>query len=160
MGQAPFRVIGVEEKVFRAFPGDTGKAGGTCDFCGTGIRWVYTIESADGKRWGIGCDCVRHVGDSGLKRQATEMQRGIDRKNRMKKAIEKAAILKQWWAEHRAELAEYPHPFSQHAKAGKTYADYIDYCLVGAAESSQVTRLIGAKNYLGHQLANELGRMK
>lgn len=57
LGTAPFRCVGVQENVF-VMPGGYAKAGGSCDYCGTGIRWEFLIRSADGKNFKVGCDCV------------------------------------------------------------------------------------------------------
>ena len=65
LGQAPFRFLGVNENAFR-LPDGTTKAGGTCDHCGTGIRWEFNLLSADGTRSKVGSDCIRKAGDRGL----------------------------------------------------------------------------------------------
>ena len=54
LGQAPFKVIGYEER-------PTG-----CAFCGRGIKKVSIVKSSDGKVSSIGCECVKKTGDSGL----------------------------------------------------------------------------------------------
>jgi len=65
LGKAPFRCMGFSECVF-TFPDGTSKAGGSCDFCGTGIRFVAHIKAADGRRFKVGSDCVAKTGDAGL----------------------------------------------------------------------------------------------
>lgn len=55
MGKAPFRVKGYSKT-----------PGTTCDYCGTPCVYVALIESADGQKWKVGCDCVHKVGDAGL----------------------------------------------------------------------------------------------
>lgn len=69
LGKAPFRVRGYGREVFQAIPGDPScplQPGTSCDYCSTGIMDVAYIESADGKRFKVGCDCVFKVGDAGL----------------------------------------------------------------------------------------------
>lgn len=61
LGKAPFRCIGVEEMVF-TMPGGYSKAGGACQYCGTGIRWAFQIKSSDGAHFHVGCDCVEKTG--------------------------------------------------------------------------------------------------
>lgn len=39
LGIAPFRFVGCTENVFVAHPGAVPKAGGSCDYCGNGIRY-------------------------------------------------------------------------------------------------------------------------
>lgn len=69
MGKAPFTVVGFGREIFQAIPGDPScpiQPGTSCDYCGTGIMDVAYIESADGKRSKVGCDCVQKAGDGGL----------------------------------------------------------------------------------------------
>lgn len=61
LGKAPFRCIGVEEMVF-TMPDGYSKAGGSCQYCGTGIRWAFQIKSSDGAHFHVGCDCVEKTG--------------------------------------------------------------------------------------------------
>ena len=56
LGTAPFRCIGVQENVYVS--GGHSQAGGSCDYCGTGIRWEFLIASNDGRQFKVGCDCV------------------------------------------------------------------------------------------------------
>lgn len=58
LGIAPFQYDGMSEIIFQAYPGAPIQAGGSCDYCGTGIRNAFWIKSADGKRFKVGCDCV------------------------------------------------------------------------------------------------------
>ena len=63
LGKAPFSCTGVSENVF-ALPDGTSKAGGCCDYCGTGIRWEFWIKGsiAGAKQFKVGCDCVAKTG--------------------------------------------------------------------------------------------------
>lgn len=58
-----FRIIGWHEAVFDNGDGTT-KAGGTCDYCGTGIRYVATIQGPQGGTCRIGQTCAERVGIS------------------------------------------------------------------------------------------------
>jgi GTP cyclohydrolase I len=59
LGKAPFSCTHVTENVFDNGDGTT-KAGGCCDYCGTGIRWEFWIKGsvAGAKQFKVGCDCV------------------------------------------------------------------------------------------------------
>ena len=62
LGIAPFRYVGYELSVYQAVPGDPNcplQPGTSCDYCGQGIMHVCRIEDADGKRFKVGCDCVK-----------------------------------------------------------------------------------------------------
>lgn len=65
LGVAPFICVGSTEMVHDNGDGTT-KAGGSCDFCGTGIRTACIIKSADGRQFKVGTDCVKKTGDEGL----------------------------------------------------------------------------------------------
>ena len=63
LGKAPFSCTGVSENVWDNGDGTT-KAGGVCDYCGTGIRWEFWIKGsiAGAKQFKVGCDCVAKTG--------------------------------------------------------------------------------------------------
>jgi len=65
LGLAPFRFVGLSENSI-AHPDGSTQAGGTCDYCSTGIRHECHIVSSDGKRSKVGCNCIEKVGDKGL----------------------------------------------------------------------------------------------
>jgi hypothetical protein len=68
LGLAPFRCVGVVEH-FITYPGGRTQAAGTCDYCGTGIRFEYLIKSSDGNKFVVGSDCVEKVGEVGQFRE-------------------------------------------------------------------------------------------
>ena len=63
LGKAPFSCTHVSENVFTLLDG-TSKAGGCCDYCGTGIRWEFWIKGsvAGARQFKVGCDCVAKTG--------------------------------------------------------------------------------------------------
>lgn len=150
MGLAPFTLRGVEEKVYVAYPGATPQAGGTCDFCGTGIRYVFHIQSADGKKWGVGCECVRHTQDAGLIRRATSEQRNIDRKNRHAREDKKIAEMKEWFYAHAEQAKAVPSLNSRRAEEhGETLFDCVEWFLKNAGRSGSIDILKLAKKKIG-----------
>lgn len=68
LGKAPFRVVGVAERV-HVIPGVLSKAGGSCHYCATGIRYAVIVRSADGHVFDVGLDCARKV-DGEMYREA------------------------------------------------------------------------------------------
>jgi hypothetical protein len=76
LGKAPFRIIGVEEKVgplryttpdgIMVEVGAPGQPMGCCAFCGQGIKECWSIKSQDNKVFIVGCDCVRKTVDPRL----------------------------------------------------------------------------------------------
>ncbi len=95
LGQAPFKCVGMyaipsaglAEKnpdaynaALREMP--TGYRCGTCNYCGHPIMNNYLINSADGKKFAVGCECVFKTGDTGLTTEAREIAKKIAREKR------------------------------------------------------------------------------
>ena len=81
LGQAPFTFIGIHENAIKHANGHT-QAGGSCDFCSTGIRWEHSILSADGKRSVVGSECIRKVGDAKLIKASELAKKKVAREKR------------------------------------------------------------------------------
>ena len=128
LGKAPFRYIGIEaqemqygQRVIGSVGGMTvtTQAGGTCAYCGHYILNMFNVESADGQRFHVGCDCIHKINDAGLIR-ATQ----VDQKT-LKAAREDARIATAKAALPAAHaLRSQPHPNPYHAGQGRTPADY------------------------------------
>jgi hypothetical protein len=100
LGQAPFRCVGVTENVFM-LPDGGSKAGGCCDYCFTGIRYEFHIESADEKNFKVGCDCVRKAGwITGF----TEVRAKHARQKRQAGAAVRREAREAEWAAQRAQI--------------------------------------------------------
>lgn len=117
LGKAPFRLVGCEERSVPAGLNGETRAGSSCDYCSTAIRDCYLIESADGKRFKVGCDCVRKLGraDNRLVTAVANAKKAANaKKNAAKKAIEatriNAAFARLTDDTLRATLAAKPHP--------------------------------------------------
>jgi len=69
LGHHPYRIVGVVNRVGPIrmpnglMVGAPGQPMGTCQFCLMGIKECWQIQSADGKRFEVGCDCVRRAYD-------------------------------------------------------------------------------------------------
>lgn len=100
LGQAPFRVVRMETEEDRAGIENERKSNGqayttnhctTCDACGTAIYNAYHIESADGRRFKVGCDCLEKTGDKGLidvaKREAKRVKQAAKQKQEQSRKI-------------------------------------------------------------------------
>ena len=135
LGKAPFRYVGMEfqdiaygQRVLAN--GATTKPGGTCDYCGTYIVNIFLVESADGRKVKVGCDCVRKTGDAGLVKQVEADVQKMQRERRQAQRI--AAEQKDFdtcKTADFAKLARAPHPIPHHAEAGKTLADYVRWLI-------------------------------
>jgi hypothetical protein len=87
LGSAPFRCVGSYESKYQACHGAPIQPGSSCDYCGQGIMTVFRINSADGKEFKVGCDCVaktaRECAKTDLERDA---RRVVDAVNKIKTA--------------------------------------------------------------------------
>lgn len=77
LGVAPFRFVGFEdvtkqcnkngnlESDFNGVTFET-KAGGTCDYCGQGIKIFCWVKDANGKMFKVGSSCINKAGDKNV----------------------------------------------------------------------------------------------
>lgn len=159
LGKAPFRFVGAiqqdlcygEAILNRAEFERTGiaittKPGGSCDFCGQYIVNMYQIESSDGRRFKVGCDCVEKTGDAGLCRKVAEHRRKSARAKRVAKADAVrgsiAAILSS--SANRKALRAAPHP---RGFAGQTALDNVRWMLknAGAAGRAKLLKTLASQ---------------
>ncbi len=61
LGVAPFRLVGVSQSTYQACHGAPIQPGTSCDYCGTGIMYVFMVQGACGSKFKVGCDCVEKV---------------------------------------------------------------------------------------------------
>jgi len=91
-------------------PGDI-KPGGTCDYCGTGIRYVYRVRSSDGIQFDCGGECVLKC-DKDAHRQARAIRRDANRERKAAATrATRAELLVRQAADRQARLAA--SPFAQ-----------------------------------------------
>lgn len=133
LGLAPFRFVGMSENVI-CYPDGSQQAGGTCDYCSTGIRFECRVASADGKSFKVGCNCIAKVGDLGLMKayKSSPEFRAHQRQLRHAKAVSVTAELKVICAQHEAEFKAQVHPYGfidRKTGVAMTYWDYLEYSL-------------------------------
>ena len=139
LGKAPFRFVGMvhQPKLYgQAVVGYAGgvaittKPGTSCDFCGTYIINIFQLESADGKRFVVGCDCVRKTGDAGLIRVIDKKVAEMTKARKAASAAEKAAADKALCETFDLlALSHLPHPTPFMAAKGMTLADWSRWML-------------------------------
>jgi len=135
LGKAPFRFVGMHKEVYCACPGAPVQPGSSCDYCGQGIMFVCTIQSADGRRFKVGCDCVHKTGDAGLRKVVDAAKAKVDREARHARdaaRIEEALAL---LPTVEAKLAAQPHP---RGFAGLTKLDWAHWMLKNAGTTGKL----------------------
>ena len=95
LGKAPFHCIGMEEKTFQACQGAPIQPGGSCKYCGQGIRYVYIVRGRDGRCFGVGSDCVAKTGDAGLIRSYKTLP-AVRAANRAKAKAKDDRVIAEW----------------------------------------------------------------
>lgn len=85
LGKAPFRYLGMSHEVGPItlengmMVGTPGQPMGSCDYCGQGIANVCNVQSADGNKFKVGCDCVEKVYKQYGRESADPIKRAIER---------------------------------------------------------------------------------
>jgi hypothetical protein len=112
-GMAPFKFRYIEEIVFVDTQGYS-HAGGSCDYCGTLIRWAYWLRSACGKDFKVGCDCVAKThmpGDTLLSVVAREEKNRKKAADKARKELRIARLYKELDDPEMVEVLQgLPHP--------------------------------------------------
>lgn len=152
LGIAPFICAGHREIVFQ-IPGEPARAGGSCDYCGTGIRDAFIIRSRDGREFKVGSDCVRKVEAGGSRLLAD-----IERKAKAVIKARKAASLEARETAARKTLGanpelftNVPHPSEWFAAKGKTLRDSILFLLERGGAAGRTRACIAIEHALPDQ---------
>jgi hypothetical protein len=74
--------------------GAPGQPMGVCDYCGQGIKECFKIRAACGKRFEVGCDCVRRAYIEAGERVPREVEQ-FEREKRQEKAKAKAKAVQE-----------------------------------------------------------------
>jgi|ERR1700738_1102613 len=141
LGKAPFRYVGVEAQEMsqgRRVLGSVGGCevsttpGGTCAYCSHYILNMFIVESADGNRFHVGCDCILKV-DAKL---GVEVSKDV---KKLKKDREIARIKNAMENLPQAySLKSQPHPNAYHAEQGKTLWHYVEWLFKNCGKSGQL----------------------
>jgi len=140
LGLAPFAFIGYSRETYQACVGAPIQPGASCDYCGTGITDVFAVQSADGKRSKVGCECIRKVASKGEK-ILTEVEQEVRRIQRERRHARERAKIDAGLAlleQNRERLAQMPHPAEWAAEQGKTMIDYADWYLKNAGNKGKI----------------------
>jgi len=148
LGKAPFRYVGMEhqeisygQRVIGSAGGIpiTTKPGGTCAYCHTYIVNMFQVESSDGNRFHVGCDCIDKV--AGVAPIANTAKMGDElkaHKKAIKLARENARIeAAKARADHPA-LKCRPHPNAFRSSEGDTLADYVAWLLRNGGQAGKL----------------------
>jgi hypothetical protein len=142
LGCAPFRYIGCEDRVGPiklkdgTEVGAPGQPMGTCKYCGQGIKTCCLIESADGKVFTVGTDCVLKTGDKGLKKEVDKHRREV-RKAREDARIAATRARIEGDQELRQALAD--HPMPQPWRPNNTALEWATWIMANAGNAGKMS---------------------
>lgn len=140
LGKAPYVFTGVTESVFQAAPGEPARAGSSCDFCPASIRWCFWLRSADGKKFKVGCDCIRKSGDTKLIKVADVADRKLklDATHAREDAIIASGKAAIETLAGKAKVSSHLHPTAFCANQGLTLLDWARWMFQHAGRSGQL----------------------
>lgn len=161
LGKAPFRFSGLvaqdlaygeailnRDEFTRTGVAITTKPGGSCAYCGTYILNMYNIESADGRRFHVGSDCVlKTAGDPGADKKlisaVTRKRNELNKKTRAAREAEKIAEAMAFLerADVRAFVESQPSPNAWRASQGDTLADYVAFAWRNAGTAARLRQV-------------------
>lgn len=114
IGKAPFKCVGMASipstslaeqnphaynKAMQDLPKGFGV--GSCEVCGTPLVNNFLIKDAEGRKFAVGCDCVRKSSDAGLIEKVDAIRREREREKRAEKRMAK---MREQQAAYEAEL--------------------------------------------------------
>jgi hypothetical protein len=144
LGTAPFRCVDVFEKFITHHDGST-QASGSCQHCGTGIRWCCVVRGADGREFIVGNSCVEKTGDRGLI-QAFKTHPKVREAQRAARQRLDAAKIAEWdalWADPATEAAFDGDTFTDW-KWGKAWGEKITFTITAREAWTRKWNMCGA----------------
>jgi hypothetical protein len=153
LGKAPFRFVGAVAqdighgvRYLDRSMNLTTKPGGTCAFCGQYILNMYDVESADGRRFHVGSDCILRTGSAGLIKAVNKAVAKLRREQRQARERANGAEMVALLADERvrATLATQSHPNAYRADKGESLLDWADWMAQhgGAKACASVLKMI------------------
>jgi len=152
LGEAPFRLVGVKDTSEGAnsdglvSAGTVGglecltTPGGTCAYCGRAIIILCSVKSFDGRRFHVGSDCIKKVGDKGLTSSVKKRVAALRTKKRNAATDRRVAKTKELLLDSRIikALKSVEHPQPWRADKGETMLDWCSWMLKHSGRSGSI----------------------
>jgi len=121
-------------------PGVPAKPGGACAYCSQGIRYCFWVQSADGRKFYVGSECISRTGDKNLAKAVDAEKAKFAREQRLQKANSIREATRELLDADPTALTQQPHP----SIPGKTLRDYVKWLLLygGTASTAKIAKLI------------------
>jgi hypothetical protein len=150
LGQAPYKFKGVEQlrgpitleqhNGVTVQVGAPGQPMGCCQYCSTNIAWLFWLESADGKIFYVGSDCIYKSGDVGLKAIIDPILAKHEKELRDSRNKLLLDMFNNFVAEHGKPTPwtlTTPHPNYYRARLGETVGNYNEWVFKHAGTVKQ-----------------------
>ncbi len=144
LGKAPFRFVAAREITFQAHPGAPVVAGGSCDYCGTAIRYACIISDITGHTFKVGTDCVHKTCAKGgpIASAADRAEKKLKKQIAASRLAARIAAAKES-LQNASLLTDAPHSHPTFAARGKTRRDEVLFLLnAGARGRTTACRII------------------
>ena len=159
LGKAPFRLVGLETTSDRIALNHERQSNGltytpnyctSCAYCATAIMDAYIIQSSDGKRFKVGCECVKKTGDLGIILAVKTAKAKKDREYRHAREACKLREGAELMADQRVRdfLSKYPHSKEWAAARGDTLLDEITWLIKNSGVSGTLRAYARVKNLI------------
>lgn len=140
LGLAPYKLVRIEKRTYQAYHGAAIQPGACCQFCATGIVYLFWLQSSDKKLFYVGSDCILKSGDAGLERVIAPFMAQHAKELRDEKdnyyITRFADYLKNENPTYFSAMTG-AHPNFYHARLGKTMGDYQKWCYEHAGKTSR-----------------------
>jgi hypothetical protein len=156
LGIAPFRLVRVEARRYKAHPDAPSQPGASCDYCMTGIVETCIIRDVNGKEFKVGNECVKKTGDRGIIdpiKVALNRLRTEERHQREDARIAAATASLMTDDALRATLSAFPHPYANRAEQGLTLLDSVAWLMKNAGRKGKVEASKVVEQYLTKKLS-------
>lgn len=122
---------------------------GTCTHCGQGITFICIVQTGDGKRWGVGSDCIEKTGLpvkelTALEKAKRAHQKKLREARKSKKGEAAREEIRRLMVERGDEMRRIKHP----ARADMTLEDYARFTLQYSSDGGIVLALGRLKFHL------------
>lgn len=150
LGKAPFRFAGAARVVYQAAPDAPVQPGGSCDYCMNAITNHFYVESADGRRFKVGSECIHKASDQDLSKPVDRELRRLKREQRHANEARKIEELRGWLAdpEIRARLKAQPHPHPSFTD--KTRLDWAEWMIDNSGNAGMLRVYRAIKKEIGN----------
>lgn len=153
LGLGPYQFIGVGEICFsptfgaRYIGPECERGAGTCAHCGHAIKYVYVIETAEKRRFGVGSDCILKVS---MPVKIVSQIEAIERKRQKEQRQAKKAVKGQSARNELKTLIDSNRDLLSNSMRTQynTWLSYAEFCVEKSSDGGIVLALKAVQGFL------------